>query len=260
MWGTSKFIVAIYSLVRSVTRWHHPGKFMESRLYSPVLTTRLSATIDQLPASSSEYYPEGLRGSANAFVVFVGPSYGAYNGTGERYLGGPHRPQSSWSRRCIGAGLGLDPFPDGSRSRQERWNRLLLACLATPDGVRYLSALYNLDWGHFPSERSVPTENLTLGADVVVEYLNRAKPRIVVPLTKLVWSHLLPALIRFETTILKDGPIAHHQSMLVRLKYNKIPLEHDTIIVRPHNHPSRHFLTTKWIETLGMELARFIDI
>ena len=60
---------------------------MTSNLYSASLGTRLTETLAYLATGSTvidEFYPEGLRGSANAYAVLVGPSYGAYNGAGEQ--------------------------------------------------------------------------------------------------------------------------------------------------------------------------------
>jgi hypothetical protein len=231
---------------------------MTSNLYSASLGTRLTETLAYLATGSTvidEFYPEGLRGSANAYAVLVGPSYGAYNGAGEQYPGGPNRPQSKWSKRLIGNGLGLNPFPDGSRVRQERWNRLLLACLLTPEAVQHLSALYNLDWGHYPDESSVPTSDLKRGAETVVEYLALARPKIVVPLSRAVWKHLVLALAASGSVVTRQDVIPEHQSLLIRLRGKGGLLDFETIVARPYNHPSWHFLTKKRIEAFGKGIA-----
>ena len=234
---------------------------MSNPLYSPILSERLSATLEFLKkgqTAAKEYYPEGLRNAANAYAVLVGPSYGAYNGCGEKYAGGPNRPISTWSKRVIGNGLGLRPFPDGSEAREKRWEKLLLACLGSAEAVNRLSALYNLDWGHFPNQADVPESNLEQGTGVVVKYLILARPKIIVPLTKKVWNHLVPALIASGAAVIQENVIPEHQSIIIRLKSQDEPFEFDTLVARPYNHPSRHFLTEKRILDFGRGISAFI--
>ena len=225
-------------------------------LFSPSLTERLAATNKLLKSKESQFgrwWDEGMRGSWNAYAVLVGPSYGKFNGTGVEFKGGRPRPTSTYAKAWIGGGIGLNPFPDGSQARQRRWNKLLLACLDTEDGVAKLSALFNLDWGHHSSERDIPPENLAAGADDVASELQLTKPRIVVALTKLVWSYLLPALIKQGAVIVSDAAAAHHQAVLIRLPQAKFL----TVVIRPKNHPSRHFLTNAKIKLLQEDLQPY---
>lgn len=232
---------------------------MNHALYSPSLAARLAATKQYLATPNqldSEYYPEGLRGSANAYLVLVGPSYGAHKGTDEKQdCRTDIRPTSNWAKKIIGHGLGLNCFQDGSKARTERWNKLLLACLGTEDAVKHLSALYNLDWGHHANQSSVPKQHLQAGADVVAQYIYAAKPRIIMPLTKMVWSFLIPSLINSGSKILQQNVLKDHQSLLIRLDDKSTTTEFDTIIVRPYNHPSRHFLTQQRIDDLKAALV-----
>src|SRR5258708_1218437 len=108
----------------------------ELALYCPNLQQRLDATREYLASAEPKYerqHLEGCRGSVNAFAVFVGPSYGAFNGTGQKCAGGPNRPMSNWSKATIGGGLGMEPFPDGPSQRQKRWAKLMLACVQSED-------------------------------------------------------------------------------------------------------------------------------
>jgi hypothetical protein len=251
---------------------------MDNLLYSPILNERLIATRQYLTAaekSNPEFYPEGLRGAANAYAVLVGPGYGAYNGNGEKYAGGFPRPTSKWSKRLIGGGLGFNPFSDSGKPRKWRWNRLLLACLGSQEvvaqlsaaynlnwehhaeAVEQLSAIYNLDWGNHADEQSIPPCYLSSGEDVVVKYILLARPRFIIPLSRLVWGHLASGLQRAGGEVLREGVLPKHESRLIRLPSDGASEYFEAVVARPHNHPSRHFLTAAWIETFGKELAPF---
>jgi hypothetical protein len=228
-------------------------------IYSSSLSERLEATNAYLHSKESKfglYWPEGLRGALNAYAVLVGPSYGKFNGTGECFAGGIPRPTSKHFHAFIGEGVGLNPFPDGSTSRQTRWNKLLLACLETEDAVLKLSAIFNLDWGHHSSEKCVHRahpEYFIHGASVVASSITGTRPRIIVPLTKTVWSYLIPALLESGATLIRENNIQNHQSLTLRLR----GCDFESIVVRPWNHPSWHYLTTEKIAQLAKGLAEY---
>lgn len=229
---------------------------MKDPLYSPSLSERLTATNKYLKSNESKVvvkWAEGFRGATNAFVVLVGPSYGKFNGTGIEFKGGSPRPYSTHAQAGIGGGIGLNPFPDGSAARQTRWNKLLLACLDSEDAVAKLSALFNLDWGHHSNEKDVPPADLVAGSDEVVGELVRVKPRIVVPLTRLVWSYLMSALTKCGAVIVSNPATSNHQSLAIRLP----GIDFTTLVIRPQNHPSRHFLTDAKIGLLREDLQKF---
>ena len=225
-------------------------------IYSPSLSRRLEATNAYLQSKELKiglHWPEGLKGALNAYAVLIGPSYGEFNGTGERYAGGSPRPTSKHAHAFIGEGVGMNPFPDGSKSRQTRWNKLLVACLDTEEAVKKLSAIFNLDWGHHSSERCVPPNYLVHGAGVVASNIKVTQPRIIVPLTKLVWSYLIPALIKEGATVIRENVVQNHQSLTLRLQGS----DFDSIVIRPWNHPSRHFLTNERIAQFAEGLTKY---
>jgi hypothetical protein len=134
---------------------------------------------------------------------------------------------------------------------------LLIACLGSEEAVSRLSAIYNLDWGHHPDERAIPEQFLSEGAEVVVRYVRMARPRLVVPLSKLVWRHLIPAFMRSGATVLRERPLESHESLLLHIPADRLNQPFDAVVARPYNHPSRHFLTAEKIDAFARELAPF---
>jgi len=86
-------------------------------------------------------------------------------------------------------------FGGGSDAREKRWEKLILACLlGDQNAAESLVAICNLDWGNFGSENDIPKSNLTDGANTVVPVVAQMSPRLVVPLSRLVWTYLPPVL------------------------------------------------------------------
>jgi hypothetical protein len=82
------------------------------------------------------------------------------------------------------------------------------------------------------------------------------KPRIVCALTNSVWSLLLPSVEEMRVPFSACPVELSRDPVVFRLP----PVEFNSIFVKPHNHPSRHFLSDAHIAALGEACQWFLKV
>jgi hypothetical protein len=219
-------------------------------LYSPSLEERFFATVTAGRIDLGRRWPIACDGAANAFLVLIGPSPGSPTPGEAVQLGGADRPL----HRSMELGANVIAFDWGGQ-RVKRWERM---CAAILGGDKYwpaLTALLNLDWQHSGDEKRIQQASLAYGLNNYVwPLLSDLRPRIVCALTNSVWDVLRPAaeenLIAFPPC-----PVALSRQPLVF----RIPTsDFNTVLIKPHNHPSRHFLTEAHIASMGAACRWFL--
>jgi hypothetical protein len=218
-------------------------------LYHWDIAKRATATAAVLDLRS-ETLLAGCRGTPNAAFLLVGPSPGKNGPHEQRLAGGKNRPEKA-TPDYFGRGLGLMPF-DSDPKRSARWAKLLLALCGTQRNAEWLTALWNLDWGHFEREAGknrIPREHLEEGAKTVVERLPNMFPRIICPLTKTTSYHLFR---EFAQRAWVRGNV-HDTSYRIRLPDRSA----DTLVIRPPRHPSWPVAADK-LDTFRASVAYFL--
>lgn len=226
-------------------------RVMDNNLFSSSLETRLAAT-KAMGSPAWKSCPLGLRGAANAVLIFLGPSFGKEDEGQPRLKGGfENRPTGDYI--CLGKGLGLFPFGEKG-SRVGRWKDFMLQCCGSSDIPEYLTALFNLDWSNEPDESKLQIVNLQRGADLILPFVEAARPRVVVALTNRVHDEFLSSLKRNDYTY-REIP-----SCLTRPAYEvcKPDGENRWLFVKTQNHPSRSFFGRKSRQAFGDFVKPFL--
>ncbi len=220
-------------------------------LYSPDLDRRYKAAINVHRTSLGKKWPLGCSGAANAFLALIGPSMGGAIRGETVGRGGASRPY----RHSMDIGRDVMSFDWGDQ-RITRWTRLCSAMLGGERYVSALTALLNLDWRHSTNERDIPTQELLTGFDGYVwPLLGQIRPRIVSPLTNLVWDTMLskvePLRVSFSVC-----PVPLPREPII---FRSPGSDFNTMLIKPHNHPSRHFLTNHMISDVGRACEWFLN-
>ncbi len=229
---------------------------MTDDLYSADVELRYQATPqDQVQLEGK--WPRGCTRAGNAFLVLLGPSMGKEMPGELREPGGANRPY----RDPITVGRSIIGFEDLG-SRGPRWNRLCGALLGNCQYTATLTALVNLDWSHEPDERKVPQAHLVSGFhDHIWKLLVQLRPRIICALTRRVWDTVTPEVRQFEMADFPKCPIAPSEPRLrlpVAPMFIRIPgCDFVTMLIKPHNHPSRPYLGVRHIAVLGQVSSWF---
>jgi hypothetical protein len=152
----------------------------------------------------------------------------------------------------LGCGIGLCPF-DTTPGRSRRWAKLITACVGSEPVARHLTALWNLDWGHEPNERNVPPEFLSAGLEDILSLIAQARPRLVVPLSNRVAQVIRAGLVARNVTL---NPVASHLTFpAYEVSFPRIGFP--SVVIKPPNHPSRHFLTDTKIALVEEVAVRY---
>src|SRR5437879_4687969 len=151
-------------------------------LYHPNIGMRYLATerFQNDGKKHEEFWPRACWGSANAWIVLVGPSPGAPMDPKNPWPGGPKRPVDDHAQISLSASV-VD-FPNG-RYRNERWMSLIDQFTGNRKHTLALAAICNLDWQQQTDQDSIPDERLRDGCTVVEKVINETRPRIVAALT-----------------------------------------------------------------------------
>lgn len=229
---------------------------MKTDLYSPTVELRYQAT-PETHAPLEGRWPRGCTGAGNAFLVLLGPSMGKEMPGGLREAGGANRPY----RDPIAVGRNVIEF-EGLGSRGPRWNRLCAALLGNCQYTAALTALVNLDWSHEPDEKKVPQAHLVSGFhDHIWKLLVQLRPRIICALSRRVWDTVAPEVRQFEVACFPKCPV---EPIEPRLRLRVVPMivripgcDFDTMLIKPHNHPSRPYLGTRQIAVLAQVSSWF---
>ncbi|MFA6546223.1 MAG: hypothetical protein WCS99_17520 [Limisphaerales bacterium] len=223
---------------------------MSEDLYSTNVEVRYQAT-PQTQVLIERRWPRGCTGAGNAFLVLLGPSMGKEKPGESRAPGGDNRPY----RDPMTMGRSVIDFM-GLGGRGHRWNRLCKALLGEDRYTPALTALVNLDWSHETDEREVSPKHLVSGFhDHIWKLLIQLRPRIICALTRRVWDTVAPEVRQFEMADFPKCPIEPSEPRLrlpVAPMFIRIPgCDFVTMLIKPHNHPSRPYLGVRHIAVLG---------
>jgi hypothetical protein len=206
-------------------------------LYSPKLEDRYKATMAS-NLKLGKRWPGACTGAANAYLVLIGPSPGANSKA--RAVERPSGPiMEIRPERMTFEGWESNP------SIPRRWVSLCASLLGGEQYVQPMTADFNLDWGHEGNQRNVAQDYLGAGLDIIWPLLKTVKPRIVMPLTRTVCELVITKI---------PGAALPKVAQPLRFKIGDC----ESLLLRPHNHPSRHFLTPAHIEQLGAISQEFL--
>jgi hypothetical protein len=234
---------------------------MSTDLYDADLERRYRATAASnivLP----KRWPIGCSGAANAFLATIGPSMGAPTGDEPVQPGGPNRPEGVEMR--IGPNVMTFAWgrflPDGSRAKDHRTDRWISLCSAMLGGDRYafaLTAVLDLDWRHSAQEEAVEREHRAEGwVRYVWPLLPELRPRLVAPLTNGVWNTVFNTINQYRIPF---PPYPFLESLAREPCFFRLPgCDFPSMLVKPHNHPSRHFLLPRHIAAVGKACQWFL--
>lgn len=219
-------------------------------LYSPDLNRRYLATLSMHRTSLGKRWPLGCSGASNAFITLIGPSMG-HATPGETVAhGGANRPY----RDSMEIGRDVMSFDWGDQ-RITRWTRLCSEMLGSEHYVSSVTALLNLDWRHAANEKDIPTEELISGLNSYVwPLLNELRPRIVCALTNRVWDTIIPKVKPLRVPFPFCPVPLPREPIIFRLP----GCDFNTLFIKPHNHPSRHFLSNDMISQVGKACQWFL--
>jgi hypothetical protein len=223
-----------------------------SELYSPDLDRRFEATLNVHHTDLGKKWPLACGGAANAFLVLIGPSMGHAIPGETIALGGANRPYGDSMK------IGRDVMSfDWGDQRKTRWTRLCAEMLGSEKYVSSLTALMDLDWRHSASEKVIPPEELNSGfVNYVWPLLGEVQPRIVCALTNSVWNTIIPEIQSLQVSfpVYPDKHTLPREPVVFRLP----GCDFNTLFIKPHNHPSRHFLTDEMISQVGKACQWFL--
>jgi hypothetical protein len=135
---------------------------------------------------------------------------------------------------------------DWGDHRKARWVRLCAAILGDECRTRALTALLNLDSRHSTDERTISDSDLKAGwTHHIRPLLAEVQPRIVCALTNRVWDTIVPNIGVRVRTVKCPFELAREP-----LAFKTPGCTFETVLVKPHNHPSR-FLSNQQIDLLG---------
>lgn len=222
-------------------------KFDDANLLSPNLEIRFRATV-RGGDRQVDTWPRGCRGSANGWLMLVGPSPGRADDSNDRWPGGPGRPIDEIA--SVGPHASALQF-DTNRGRNRRWSMLYEAVFGRTDYAAALTSLVNLDWGHYSDAKTIPEDYLQAGCRVVYDLILLSRPRIVLALTKTTWSILTPFLASHAEAVHQHVSIADLDCLRVRLPGGAA----DSLVIRAPQHPSRHWFTAEHAARVAAEAA-----
>lgn len=221
-------------------------------LYSPDLDLRYQATLSVHPLDLGKKWPLACDGAANAFLVLIGPSMGRALPGEPIAAGGANRPEGGAMR------IGRDVMRfDWNDRRVARWTRICAAMLGSERYVSSLTALLDLDWRHSVGEKHIPTAELHSGlVNYVWPLLGELRPRIVCALTNRVWETIIPKIepLRVSFPVYPDRDALRREPVIFRLP----GCDFHTLLIKPHNHPSYHYLTADMISRVGKACQWFL--
>jgi hypothetical protein len=120
-----------------------------------------------------------------------------------------------------------------------------------------MTALLNLDWRHSTSEKATPMQHLESGLKQYVwPLLQELRPRIICPLTNRVWKTVVPLMAQFRIPFPECPVPLWRPPIVLRLPATAFT----TMLIKPHNHPSRPFLNNDQMADLGKACRWFLGV
>jgi hypothetical protein len=159
-------------------------------IHDPDLQRRFLATKEfQFDGNKlDEKWPRACWGSANAWIILVGPSPGAPKDANNSCPREPDRPDDSCASISLQAGH-ID-FPN-RKNRNVLWRSLIdqfTGC--NKEYTEALTGICNLDWVEQANQSLVQEKYLRQGCLVVDRIIRKTKPRVVAAMTVRVWDLL----------------------------------------------------------------------
>ena len=183
-------------------------------------------------------WPRACWGSANGWLMLVGPSPGRKDPEEPFAPGGPNRPFDS--APSIGPSAG-DIAYRSNKGRNKRWAMLSAAVFDQSSHADALTTVANLDWGHNSDHNNIPDQYILDGCHFVYDVMKETKPRVVVTLVIRTWGVLMQFLETSDAATRLPGYTAA------------------TLIVRSPQHPSRHFFTQDHANNVAREVRNFLE-
>jgi hypothetical protein len=231
---------------------------MHFSLFSPNLSERLAATHSEHNSDKTLPWPCYCRGSANAYVIFLGPSRGKADSGEDTTANLSHHPK-------IGDGFGYNEFSD-HKQRNYKWRALYKAALhngAIDVDLAYkkLTAIWNLSSEHTSTEpsleRFITHSSLIEASRELFPLIAWTKPRIIITLTKNV-SQLFSMMIsvsEIPIESIQQTPPEIDGSRAYEVSFPGVGFK--TLVFKTPQHPSRLPLNNKQTEAIHELVSRY---
>ena len=225
---------------------------MHPDLHHPDAERRSRAAVSLKGQPIDARWPRACWGSANGWLLLVGPSPGRKDPEEPLALGGPNRPIDSVPR--IGPGAGAIEYLS-NKGRNKRWAMLSGAVFGQSSHADTLTTVANLDWGHNSDQKKIPEQHLLDGCHFVYGVMKEAKPRVVVTLVRRTWGVLMRFLETSDAAPVNYRALGQLDACAIRLPGYTAA----TLMVRSPQHPSRHFFTQDHANAVANEVRNFLD-
>ena len=225
---------------------------MHPDLHHPDAERRFRASVSLNGQAVDARWPRACWGSANGWLMLVGPSPGRKDPEEPFAPGGPNRPFDSVP--SIGSDAGAIAYRS-NKGRNKRWAMLSAAVFDQSSHADALTTVANLDWGHNPDHKSIPDQYLLDGCHFVYGVMKETKPRVVVTLVVRTWEVLMRFLETSDADTVDYRALGQLDACAIRLPGYTAA----TLIVRSPQHPSRHFFTQDHANAVASEVRNFLD-
>jgi hypothetical protein len=215
------------------TEWPSLSEFKD--LYSSDPEKRYQASRDYGEKNVDQKFAWrfGCRGSANAWLVLLGPSPGNAK-PGELRQAQDPKIGDKVCEIKFGEGVGRNP-------RFKAISEAGFGTNAPKDLSQKLTALLNLDDGNSPDGRQIDPQLLKKGCPFVFDRLNEARPRVIIVLSFPAWNPFTDFL-RDRSKPLSPPAVYPNGKSLLAFTFRISPeLEFDTLILKSRQHPSMPF-------------------
>jgi hypothetical protein len=220
-------------------------------LFSADLEKRFHATKRHAETTFSGL-PRGCWGSANGWLLLLGPSPGRADRNQQTWRGGLSRPFDSGV--SISSDSGRIEFK-GNPARNRRWNLLTSTITSSEKKAFALTTIANLDWGHNPDAGAISLKTLEAGCPIVWDFAATTKPRVVVVLHWKTWevfSNFLLAKKSGESLLGNFGI----QPAPIRIRI--VGCDFESLVIKSPQHPSRHFFQKKHAAYLHRQTRKWL--
>lgn len=220
-------------------------------LFSGDLDERFHATKNR-PAQVFERLPRGCWGSANGWLMLLGPSPGRADPDEISATGGVNRPNDS------NASIALEPGRinfTSNPSRSDRWNLLTSTIVGSEKKASALTTVANLDWGHQANSAELEASYLRQGCPIIWDFIQKTRPRVIVVLVWRTWKTFTSFLGENKFGVLEPVFEDLHP---VPWKIQIPGCDFSSLVVKAGQHPSRHFFKRQHAEDAQKVIQRWL--
>lgn len=225
---------------------------MHPDLHHPDAERRFRAAVSLNGQAVDARWPRACWGSANGWLMLVGPSPGRKDPDEPFAPGGPNRPFDSVP--SIGPDAGAIAYRS-NKGRNKRWAMLSAAVFDQSSHADALTTVANLDWGHNPDHKSIPDQYLLDGCRFVYGVMKETKPRVVVTLVVRTWGVLMRFLETSDAATVDYRALGLLDACAIRLPGYTAA----TLIVRSPQHPSQPYFAQYHANDVASEVRNFLD-